>query len=203
MTTELGEIETVLAQHSSVYECIAVVREEVPEQRELVAYVVAAPNEQLNAAELRRFLRERLPDYMVPGAFVTLPTLPLMPNGKVNRAALPAPGETLSPADSEAKPETRTAVEEALTQIWREVLSVEKVGLHDDFFDLGGHSILVTQIMSRVRQVFEVELSMRHLFGAPTVAALARVIEQLLEEQLLQMSEQELQQLAVSGKGSS
>jgi amino acid adenylation domain-containing protein len=198
---ELGEIETVLAQHPGVHECIAVAREDVPEQRELVAYVVAASEQQLNMAELRRFLRERLPDYMVPSTFITLPALPLMPNGKVNRDALPAPVPALSLPGSEAKAEACTPVEEALTQIWREVLSVEKVGLHDDFFDLGGHSILVTQIMSRVRQVFEVELSMRHLFGAPTVAALARIVEQLVEEQLQQMSEQELQQLVVNGKG--
>jgi amino acid adenylation domain-containing protein len=198
---ELGEIETVLAQHPGVHECIAVVREDAPEQKELVAYVVAGSEGQLNTAELRRFLRERLPDYMVPSVFMTLPALPLMRNGKVDRDALPAPVPALSLAGIEAKPEACTPVEEALTQIWREVLSVEKVGLHDDFFDLGGHSILVTQIISRVRQVFEVDLSMRHLFGAPTVAALARILEQLVEEQLQQMSEQELQQLVVNGKG--
>jgi acyl carrier protein len=87
-------------------------------------------------------------------------------------------------------------VEEALIEIWREVIGVEKVGLHDDFFDLGGHSVLVAQITSRVRQVFEVELSMRHLFGAPTVSTLARVVEELLDEQLQSLSEEELQQLA-------
>ncbi len=86
-------------------------------------------------------------------------------------------------------------------EIWRDVLGVEKVGLDDDFFDLGGHSVLVTQIMSRVRQTFEVELGMRHLFGAPTVALLARVIEQVLEEQLQQMNEQEIHQLASERKG--
>jgi acyl carrier protein len=87
-------------------------------------------------------------------------------------------------------------VQEAVSEIWRNVLGIERVGLHDDFFDLGGHSVLVTQITSRVRQVFEVELSMRHLFGAPTVAGLAQIVEERLEEQLRGMSQEELQHLA-------
>jgi hypothetical protein len=133
---------------------------------------------------------------MVPAVFVTLAALPLMPNGKVNRGGLPAPAQAATLPDEENPVDTATAVEEALIEIWREVIGVEKVGLHDDFFDLGGHSVLVAQITSRVRHVFEVDLSMRHLFGAPTVFALARVVEGLLEEQIQSLSEEELQQLA-------
>jgi acyl-coenzyme A synthetase/AMP-(fatty) acid ligase/acyl carrier protein len=193
---ELGEIEAVLGQHPDVQECVAVVREEVPEQKQIVAYIVPAAEGRLNGSEVRRFLRERLPDYMTPTVLVTLPALPLMPNGKVNRAGLPAPAQAVTLPDEETEAETATPVEEALIEIWREVIGVEKVGLHDDFFDLGGHSVLVAQITSRVRQVFEVELSMRHLFGAPTVSTLARVVEELLDEQLQSLSEEELQQLA-------
>jgi amino acid adenylation domain-containing protein len=193
---ELGEIEAVLAQHREVQECVAVVREDTPEQKQIVAYLVPAAGARLKGSEVRRFLRERLPDYMVPTVLVTLGALPLMPNGKVNRAGLPAPAQAVTLPDDENETEAATPIEEALMEIWREVIGVEKVGLHDDFFDLGGHSVLVAQITSRVRQVFEVELSMRHLFGAPTVSALARVVDELLEEQLQSLSEEELQQLA-------
>jgi amino acid adenylation domain-containing protein len=201
---ELGEIEAVLAQHSGVQECVAVVREDTPEQKQIVAYIVPAAGAKLNGREVRPFLRERLPDYMVPAVLVTLAALPLMPNGKVNRAGLPAPAQAVILPEEANQIETATAVEEALMEIWREVIGVEKVGLHDDFFDLGGHSVLVAQITSRVRQVFEVDLSMRHLFGAPTVGALAKVVEGLLEEELQSLSEEELQELAAgSAKGAS
>lgn len=201
---ELGEIEAVLAQHPDVQECVAAVREDSPEQKQLVAYIVAPTAAKLSVGDIRRFLRERLPDYMAPTVFVTLPALPLMPNGKVNRAALPAPGGAQTLCDESEQIETISTVEQALIEIWRDVIGVEKVGVHDDFFDLGGHSVLVAQITARVRQVFEVELSMRHLFGAPTVSALAKVIEQLLEEEVQSLTAKELQQLtAATAKGTS
>jgi amino acid adenylation domain-containing protein len=200
---ELGEIEAVLALHPGVQECVAVVREDAPEQKQLVAYVVLPAGTKLNMTDVRRFLRERLPDYMVPTAFVTLAALPLTSNGKVNRAALPAPTAAAS-ADGEEQTETITPIEQALIEIWREVIGVEKVGVDDDFFDLGGHSVLVAQIVGRVRQVFEVELTMRHLFGAPTISALARIVEQLLDEELQSLSVKEIQQLtAGAAKGAS
>ena len=195
---ELGEIETVLAQHSGVQECVVVVRQDAPEQTQLAAYIVIGPGVSLRAAEVRRFLRERLPDYMVPTVFVPVLALPLLPNGKVDRAALPVPDAALTLSDEEERPDTITVVQQALIDIWRDVIGVDKVGLHDDFFDLGGHSVLVAQVISRVRQVFEVDISMRHLFGAPTVAGLARVIEQLLDEQLQALSPQEFQELAAA-----
>jgi amino acid adenylation domain-containing protein len=193
---ELGEIEAVLAQHAGVQECVVAVREEGPEQSQLVAYIVLAPGTRLTSTDVRRWLREQLPDYMVPTVFVTLPALPLTANGKVNRALLPAPMNGATLAEEQQPSATITAVEQALVEIWREVIGVEKVGLHDDFFDLGGHSVLVAQITTRVRQVFEVDLSMRHLFGAPTVATLAKVVEQLLDEQIQSLTMDEVQQLA-------
>jgi acyl-coenzyme A synthetase/AMP-(fatty) acid ligase/acyl carrier protein len=193
---ELGEIEAVLAQHPAVQECVAVARDEGAEEKQLTAYIVAQASSKPSASDVRRFLRERLPDYMVPTAFVAVSALPLTANGKVDRKALPAPTSTTLLADEGQVASSVTPVQEALIEIWRQVLGVEQVGLHDDFFDLGGHSVLVTQITSRVRQVFEIDLTMRHLFGAPTVAALAKVVEELLDEQLKQLSQEELTQLA-------
>jgi amino acid adenylation domain-containing protein/thioester reductase-like protein len=126
--------------------------------------------------QLRSYLQEKLPEYMVPGAFVMLPALPLTPNGKIDRKALPAPG--LSRSDLEtAYVAPRTPIEEQLSKIWAEVLGVESVGIHDNFFNLGGHSLLVTQLVFRVRETFQVELPLRHLFEIPALADLAKSIE--------------------------
>jgi amino acid adenylation domain-containing protein len=192
---ELGEIEAVLAEHPQVQECVAAVRDDSGEEKQLVAFIVPRTNS-ITSTEVRRFLRERLPDYMVPTAYVTLTALPLTANGKVDRKALPALTTAISLPEEGRESRQLTPVQEAVSEIWRNVLGIERVGLHDDFFDLGGHSVLVTQITSRVRQVFDVELSMRHLFGAPTVAALAQIVEERLEEQLREMSQEELHHLA-------
>jgi acyl carrier protein len=193
---ELGEIEAVLADHPLVQECVAAVRDDGGEEKQLVAFIVPRTESRITSNEVRRFLRERLPDYMVPTAYVTLTALPLTANGKVDRKALPAPTEAILLPEAGEETGHLTPVQEAVSEIWRNVLGIERVGLHDDFFDLGGHSVLVTQITSRVRQVFDVELSMRHLFGAPTVAGLAQIVEERLEEQLRGMSQEELQHLA-------
>jgi acyl carrier protein len=193
---ELGEIEAVLAEHPLVQECVAAMRDDGGEEKQLVAFIVPRATPRVTSTEVRRFLRERLPDYMVPTAYVTLTALPLTANGKVDRKALLAPTAAMLLPEEGQEARQLTPVQEAVSEIWRNVLGVESVGLHDDFFDLGGHSVLVTQITSRVRQVFDVELSMRHLFGAPTVADLAEIIEERLNEQLRQMSQEELQHLA-------
>jgi amino acid adenylation domain-containing protein len=166
---ELGEIEAALARHPSVRDTVVVVREDSPGDKRLVAYFTprAATPE---VAELRAFLKEQLPEYMVPAAFVALEALPLTSNGKVDRRALPAPDASLQAATYEAP---ATPTEERLAALWAEVLRVEKVGRHDDFFALGGHSLLATQVVARVRKAFEVELSVRALFEAPALAALA------------------------------
>ena len=176
---ELGEIEAVLAEHEEVREAIVVVREEAAADKRLVAYLLTADGAELNNGELRSWLREKLPEYMVPTAFVTLSELPLTPNGKVDRRALPAP-EPLQAGSQRVAP--RTPGEELLVGIWAEVLGVEQPGIEDDFFELGGHSLLATQVISRIRQAFEVELPLRTLFEASTPARLAAVVEAELSE---------------------
>ncbi|HEX2188606.1 MAG TPA: amino acid adenylation domain-containing protein, partial [Longimicrobiaceae bacterium] len=169
---ELGEVEAALREHARVGEAVAVVREDAPGDRRLVAYVTG---EAATPAELRAHLRERLPEHMVPGAFVALERLPLTANGKVDRRALPAP--ELGAAGAYVAP--RTATEEVLAGIFAEVLGAARVGAEDGFFELGGHSLLAMRAVSRVRQALGTELPLRALFEAPTVAALAGRVEAL------------------------
>ncbi|WP_254623733.1 non-ribosomal peptide synthase/polyketide synthase [Myxococcus sp. CA033] len=177
---EPGEVESTLRQHPGVGEAIVVVREDVPGDKRLVAYVV--PSEHgLDPGAVRGFLEERLPAYMVPSAIVTLTELPLTANGKVDRKALPPPGVSTQPQEAPEMP--RTATEEVLAGIYAEVLGVSRVGPEDDFFELGGHSLLATQVVSRIRSAFNVELPLRELFEAPTVAGLARYLDASRQEQ--------------------
>ncbi|HEX6747697.1 MAG TPA: amino acid adenylation domain-containing protein, partial [Longimicrobium sp.] len=168
---ELGEIEAALRQHEGVSDCVVMARAEAGEQR-LVAYVVG----DVETDALRAHLRRILPDYMVPAAFVCLDALPLTPNGKLDRKALPAP-EYASAEDRYVAP--RTPVEEVLAGIWAEVLRLERVGVAESFFELGGHSLLATRVVSRVRQVFGVEVSLRAFFEGPTVAEMAGRVEEM------------------------
>ncbi|MEW5931654.1 MAG: amino acid adenylation domain-containing protein, partial [Gemmatimonadota bacterium] len=172
---EPGEIEAALLALSGVHEAVVAVREDAPGQRRLAAYVVPREGAQLQTAELRARLAERLPEHMVPSAFVVLEALPLNANGKVDRRALPAP-EQGSGAEYVAP---RTPAEEVLAEIWAEVLKTGRVGAEDNFFELGGHSLLATQVISRVRAAFGVEAPLKALFEAPTVAGLAGRIEAL------------------------
>ncbi len=175
---ELGEIEACLGRHPTIAQAVVTARGEGGEKR-LAAYLVARQGEAVpGISELRAFLQETLPDYMVPAVFVVLDVLPLNPSGKVDRKALPEPNAAAS-AEYVAP---RGATEERLAAIWAEVLRVERVGAEDVFFDLGGHSLLATRVMSRVRQAFSVDLPLRRLFEAPTVAGLARAIDQALGE---------------------
>ncbi|NVJ07525.1 non-ribosomal peptide synthase/polyketide synthase, partial [Myxococcus sp. AM001] len=168
---ELGEVEAALAQHSGVNEVVVVAREDGSEGKRLVAYVTAQEGALLDAGALRSHMKQRLPEYMVPSAYVVLESLPLTPNGKVDRKALPAPdAQGPKTAHFEAP---RTASEQKLASIFTEVLNVERVGLDGDFFELGGHSLLATQLVSRVRESFQVELPLRDVFESPTVEKLA------------------------------
>jgi amino acid adenylation domain-containing protein len=171
---ELGEVETVLSRHPAVAEAALTVREDVPGQRRLVAYVVGCDGG-APAPELAAFLKARLPDYMVPADFVPLPALPLAPSGKVDLAALPAPerGRGVA-AGAYAAP--RGELERTLAAIWREALGVERVGVEDNFFDLGGHSLLLARVHRRIEEALGRELSLVDLFKYPTVAALARFL---------------------------
>ncbi|HEX6371569.1 MAG TPA: amino acid adenylation domain-containing protein [Longimicrobium sp.] len=169
---EPGEVEAALRQHAGVTECVVIAREDVPGDRRLVAYVVG----DADADGLRGELRRTLPDYMVPGAFVALEQIPLTPNGKVDRRALPAP-DTAADASRYVAP--RTPTEEVLAGVWAELLRRERVGVEESFFELGGHSLLATRVVSRVREVFGVELPLRALFEEPTVAGMAERVERL------------------------
>ena len=171
---ELGEVETALRSYEGVQDAVVVVSESEGDKR-LVGYVVGADGAAVNSGQLREWLRQRLPEYMVPSVFVSLDELPLTPNGKVDRKALPAAGAARPEEREYVAP--RNAVEEVLSGIWAEVLKQEQVSVHDNFFELGGHSLLATQLMSRVRTSFAVELPLRALFQQPTVAGLALSVE--------------------------
>ncbi|MBG1271672.1 non-ribosomal peptide synthetase [Nostoc sp. WHI] len=178
---ELSEIEAVLIQHSAVKETVVITAEDVPDDKYLVAYIVPnleempTQNVQSFASLLRQFLKEKLPEYMVPRAYMLLESLPLTPNGKVDHRALPASDTiTFSNQDYVAP---RSQVEELLTQIWAKVLGIEQVGVHDNFFELGGHSLLATQLTSRIRDTFQIDLPVRNLFETPTVEQLAKYID--------------------------
>jgi amino acid adenylation domain-containing protein len=169
---ELGEIEGVLRRSEGVADCVVVAREDVPGEKRLVAYVVG----DVEAGVLREHLRRELPEYMVPAAFVALERLPLTPSGKLDRKALPAP-DFASAEGRYVAP--RTPTEEVLAEIWAEMLGVERVGVAESFFELGGHSLLAARVVSRVRQVFGVEVPLRALFEGPTVGEVAGRVEEI------------------------
>ena len=165
---ELGEIEAVLQQHPGVRESVVVFREDTPGDKRLVAYVVTDSL----AAELRIWLRERLPDYFVPAQFIVLDKLPLTPNGKVDRRALPAPDNTApSPAETFIAP--RTPEEAKIAEIWSDVLDIKPIGVETNFFDLGGHSLLATRVVTRIREAFSLNVPLRVMFDSPTIAGVA------------------------------
>jgi amino acid adenylation domain-containing protein len=180
---ELGEIEAVLSQYPQVREVTVIAREEQAGNQYLAAYIVA--NSLIETTALRDFLKQKLPDYMVPGAFVFLDNIPLTANGKVDRNALPLPDLSFTSMSNFTPPVTSTQTE--LAQLWAEVLNIPQVGIHNNFFELGGHSLLATQIMSRLRSIFGVELPLRSLFGSPTVAELAADVDRLLDREEIEI----------------
>ncbi|MEG5038375.1 MULTISPECIES: amino acid adenylation domain-containing protein [unclassified Microcoleus] len=179
---ELGEIEAVLGQHPDIAQAVVVAPEDEMAQKRLVAYLISEQKQAPTHKEIRNFLTSKLPEYMVPSAFVILKSLPLTSNGKVDRRALPAPDE-MRPELTGNFVAPRTNIEEVLAAIWAEVLKLEKVGIYDNFFELGGHSLLATQVISRVRQAFQVELPLHRLFESATVADFAVAIAQKQVEQ--------------------
>jgi amino acid adenylation domain-containing protein len=179
---ELGEIEAVLTKHPTVKDCVVVACErEAQSGKNLVGYVVPGEHSVLSVTELRRYLKEKLPEYMIPSSFVVLEALPLMPNGKADRNALPPPDGKRPPLTKEFV-SPRTEIEELIAQTWREVLKIDNVEIYDNFFELGGHSLLATQIVARLQEAFQKEIHLRVLFDAPTIAELAIELERIIRE---------------------
>ena len=173
---ELGEIESVLERHAGVKQAVVIAREDSPGDKRLVAYVVPS-NEPVEGNTLRVHAKESLPEYMVPAAFVSLDTMPLTPNGKVDKKALPAPDQGATVTGRRAIL-ARTYVEKQLSEIWEEVFSLSQVSVEDDFFELGGHSLLALSMMSKIARVFGEQLPLNTLFESPTIEQLAKHIEQ-------------------------
>ncbi len=177
---ELGEIETALKQYSQVKDAVAVVREDDPNDKRLVAYIVSQT--EISSSVLREYLQASLPAQMIPSTFVILEKIPLTPNGKVDRKALPQPDENKSEhADDFVAP--RNIIEEKVAEVWAATLKCARVSVTDNFFALGGHSLLATKIMARLRSEFQIELPLRVLFEAPTVAEIALAIDKQLAAQ--------------------
>jgi amino acid adenylation domain-containing protein len=170
---ELGEIEAVLAQYLAIREVVTIVREDQPGNKRLVAYIVPKEDTALTPDELRPFLKAKLPDYMVPSAFVILEAFPLTPNGKIDRHALPAPEQVFSPTE-ETSIMPQTDMERSIATVWQEVLHVDKVGIYDNFFDLGGHSLLIIQVQAKLQKAFAKQISVVELFEHPTIHVLAQ-----------------------------
>jgi amino acid adenylation domain-containing protein len=196
---ELEEIETLLRQHPAVRETIVVTREDAPNDKRLAAYLVPNQKPAPTTSELRSFLETKLPDYMVPATFVILDTLTLTPNGKVDRRALPVP-DGLRPELETAYVEPRTEVEHALVEVWKKVLQVKKVGMYDNFFDLGGHSLLMVQVHNMLREMFKQDMSVIELFKYPTISSMAKYLTQRKSEPSIFKNSDDLVEKIKEGK---
>jgi non-ribosomal peptide synthetase component F len=174
---ELVEIEHVLSQHKIVKEAVVVVREDDKQDVRLVAYIIPESKIDWNVSKLRKFLSQKLPDYMIPSNLIELEALPLTPNGKLDRKALPAP-DNLRPELEATYVPPRTPVEERIAAIWTEILGLEQVGVHDNFFDLGGHSLLSVRLIAQIEKVFGKKLPLAALFPAQTIEKLANTLRQ-------------------------
>jgi amino acid adenylation domain-containing protein len=173
---ELGEIEAVLAQYPTVREAVVLVREDGPDDRRLVAYVVRAADSMVSWGELRAFLHSKLPDYMVPATFVQLQAVPLLPNGKVDRRSLPVPAWERPVAETYSSPSNE--LEATIVEIWQDLLRVDRVGVDDSFFELGGHSLLIVQAHRRLSPLVDKDLSVTDMFKYPTIRALTEYLSQ-------------------------
>ncbi|MDB6025309.1 MAG: amino acid adenylation domain protein, partial [Verrucomicrobiales bacterium] len=171
---ELGDVESALRQHATINEAVVVAREDSVGEKNLVAYIVPQLEAVPIVGDIRNHLRQKLPEYMIPSAFVILPKLPLTPNGKVDRKALPAPDGNFLRERTYVPP--NTPVEKAIAQIWSEILNVEEVGLHDNFFELGGHSLLAMRVVARLRENLGLELTIASLFESPRLSDFALLL---------------------------
>jgi amino acid adenylation domain-containing protein len=190
---ELGEIEAALARLPMVRQAAVVAHEEAPGEPRLVAYVAPPAGAACSAAEIRGELQQRLPAYMAPAQIVVVAELPLTASGKIDYRALPAPLGNDAPAAAVTGPSS--PIEEALAEIWSDLLRIPQIDIHESFFSLGGHSLLATQMLFRINQTFEIELPLRTLFEAPSIARLATAIEQQLLSEIEQLSDEEAERL--------
>jgi len=175
---ELGEIETAIGKFKSIKDVAVIAREDKPGEKNLVAYIVLNSDPDIDTNELRKYLLNQIPEYMIPSAFVILDELPLTPNGKVDRKSLPKPDEKLfKEAVAVDYVAPRNPVEEVIVKIWSEVLNIDVIGIYNNFFLLGGHSLLATQVISRIKKHLEVAIPLRTIFETPTVSALAKAVE--------------------------
>jgi hypothetical protein len=174
---ELGEIESVISNYPGIKESIVIVREDSPGKKQIVSYTVSK-NETIDIGELKSFIRTKLPEYMVPVAYVLIDKLPLTPSKKIDYKSLPIPGIADTTIRSEFV-EPRTETERIMAEIGKEILGIEKMGVHDNFFELGGHSLLATQFISRIKDSFKKELSLKVLFKNPTIAGLSLELENI------------------------
>lgn len=172
---ELGEIEAVINQHPSVSASVAIVREDKPGNQNLTAYITLHPDKTLTISELRRFLQNKLLDHMIPTAFMILEAFPLTSNGKVDRRALPMP-DALRPELEVAYVVPQTEVEKTIASVWQKALNLEKIGIHDNFFEIGGHSLLLVTVHSQLQEILNAELSTLDLFRYPTINSLAEYL---------------------------
>ncbi|MDZ7949849.1 amino acid adenylation domain-containing protein [Nostoc sp. DedQUE09] len=179
---ELGEIEAIISQHPAVRETVVVVSEASADSQRIVAYVVDQREQTLIIPELRNFLESKLPNYMMPTAFITLEALPLTPNGKVDHKALPAP-DTARPELETVYQPPQTEVEKTIADIWQEVLNLENVGINDNFFQLGGHSLLLVQVHNKLQKIFQRDFLLVEMFQYPTISHLARYFSQEAREE--------------------
>jgi acyl-CoA synthetase (AMP-forming)/AMP-acid ligase II/acyl carrier protein len=191
---ELGEVETRIKEVPAVAGCVVVLREDRPGDQRLVAYYVVTSGGEFLMSDLRSYLLSKLPDFMVPQYFVQLAAIPLTPNGKVDRKALPKPEAGTFSDRGYAAP--RTDIERTIADVWRQVLNIEKVGIHDNFFDLGGHSLLMTQIKSKVENLLGRQISMITLFQFPSIDALCTYLcnDEKLKSTVKQIHERTNQQ---------
>lgn len=179
---ELGEIESILSRHTQVQETVVLAREDAADNKQLVAYVIGAHGKHPTVESLRSFLRERLPEYMIPSVFMMMDVFPQTPNGKVDRKALPAPEQARQALEGDLLV-PKTFVEVELVKIWKDTLGIEEIGTRDSYFDLGGHSLSAVQVTMQIRQTFDVDFPMRMVFQAPTLPELAASVEDLLLKQ--------------------
>ncbi|BAZ37908.1 amino acid adenylation domain protein [Calothrix sp. NIES-4101] len=175
---ELGEIESLLEKHPQVRETVVIAREDIPNDRRITAYLVTHEHVTPSVNELREFLKEKLPEYMIPSAFIILDTLPLTPNGKIDRRALPTP-DNLRPTLTTTYQVPQSEMEQQIAKLWQEVLHVDQVGIHDNFFDLGGYSLLMLQVNHKLCQMLQRDISVVTMFQNPTVYSLAEYLTQI------------------------